>query len=121
MKFGISFLNLHPKGFAPLTEAAEELGFESVWLSDHLVFPVDLGRTPYPGAEADSPGEVVRKTPSMWNRPSASLTVSTKPKGRQTPPAHVPTTVTPATGAPAASTTRPRINAAAARVSGGTS
>lgn len=69
MKFGISFLNLHPKGFAALTEAAEQLGFESVWMSDHLVFPVDLGSTPYPGAEADSPGEVVRKTPSMWNRP----------------------------------------------------
>jgi probable F420-dependent oxidoreductase len=69
VKFGISFLNLHPKGFAALTEAAEQLGFESVWMSDHLVFPVDLGSTPYPGAEADSPGEVVRKTPSMWDRP----------------------------------------------------
>jgi probable F420-dependent oxidoreductase len=69
MKFGISFLNLHPRGFADLTVAAEELGFESVWMSDHLVFPVDLGSAPYPGAEADSPGEVVRKTPSMWDRP----------------------------------------------------
>jgi len=69
VKYGISFLNLHPKGFAALTEAAEDLGFESVWMSDHLVFPVDLGSTPYPGAEADSPGEVVRKTPSLWNRP----------------------------------------------------
>jgi probable F420-dependent oxidoreductase len=67
VKFGISFLNLHPKGFAALTEAAEQLGFESVWMSDHLVFPVDLGSLPYPGA--DSPGEVVRKTPSMWDRP----------------------------------------------------
>jgi probable F420-dependent oxidoreductase len=69
VKFGISFLNLHPRGFADLTRAAEELGFESVWMSDHLVFPVDLGEAPYPGAGADSPGEVVAKTPSLWNRP----------------------------------------------------
>ncbi len=69
MKFGSSFLNLHPKGFADLTKAAEELGFESVWMLDHLVFPVDLGAAHYPGAGDDSPGEVVRKTPSLWNRP----------------------------------------------------
>ncbi|HEY1968126.1 MAG TPA: TIGR03619 family F420-dependent LLM class oxidoreductase [Pseudonocardia sp.] len=69
MKFGISFLNIHPKGFLDLTRAAEELGFESVWLSDHLVFPVDLGNAPYPGAAGDSPGDVVKKTPSLWDRP----------------------------------------------------
>jgi probable F420-dependent oxidoreductase len=69
VKFGISFLNLHPRGFADLTRAAEDLGFESVWMSDHLVFPVDLGEAPYPGSSDDSPGEVVAKTPSLWNRP----------------------------------------------------
>ena len=69
MKFGISLLSVHPRGFVELTRTAEQLGFESVWMSDHLVFPVDLGSTPYPGAGIDSPGEVVRKTPSLWNRP----------------------------------------------------
>lgn len=69
MKFGISLLNIHPRGFVELTRAAERLGFESVWMSDHLVFPVDLGTAAYPGAAADSPGEVVRKTPSLWDRP----------------------------------------------------
>jgi probable F420-dependent oxidoreductase len=69
VKFGLSLLNVHPNGFVDLTRAAEELGFESVWMSDHLVFPVDPGASPYPGASADSPGEVVRKTPSLWDRP----------------------------------------------------
>ncbi|GAA5157906.1 TIGR03619 family F420-dependent LLM class oxidoreductase [Pseudonocardia eucalypti] len=69
MKLGISFLKLHPGRFAEVTREGERLGFESVWLSDHLVFPVDLGGAPYPGDNADSPADTVVKTPSMWDRP----------------------------------------------------
>lgn len=69
MKVGISFLKLHPGRFAEVTREGERLGFESVWLSDHLVFPVDLGGAPYPGDNADSPADTVVKTPSMWDRP----------------------------------------------------
>jgi len=30
---------------------AESLGFESVWLPEHLVFPIDMSGSPFPGAE----------------------------------------------------------------------
>ena len=51
MKFGISFLRLRQSSFVEVTQAAERLGFESVWLSDHLVLPTGMASSPYPGAE----------------------------------------------------------------------
>jgi probable F420-dependent oxidoreductase len=51
MKFGVSFLRLRPTSFVDVTQAAEELGYESVWLSDHLVLPAGLESSPYAGTE----------------------------------------------------------------------
>ena len=40
VRYGITLGTLNPKSWLDATVAAEELGFESVWLSDHLVAPV---------------------------------------------------------------------------------
>jgi len=42
LKFGISLLRVHPRLWRTVAQEAEELGFESVWMSDHLVLPVRL-------------------------------------------------------------------------------
>ncbi len=42
---------LNPGLFLEATLEAEHLGYESVWLPEHLVFPVEMGGSPFPGAE----------------------------------------------------------------------
>jgi probable F420-dependent oxidoreductase len=42
---------LNPAFFAEVTEAADEMGFESVWLPEHLVLPVAMAGSPYAGAD----------------------------------------------------------------------
>jgi probable F420-dependent oxidoreductase len=49
VKVGIALGRLNPAFFEEVTVAAEELGFESVWLPEHLVFPVEMTRSPRPG------------------------------------------------------------------------
>jgi probable F420-dependent oxidoreductase len=51
LKFGVALGRLNPAFFVPVTEEADRLGFESVWLPEHLVFPVEMARSPYPGQE----------------------------------------------------------------------
>jgi probable F420-dependent oxidoreductase len=60
MKFGIALGRLHWGFHEEMTVLADELGFESVWLPEHLVLPVDMAGSPYAGAEhppipADAP------------------------------------------------------------------
>lgn len=50
VKFGVALGRLNPAFFVEVTTEAERLGFESVWLPEHLVFPVEMTRSPYPGA-----------------------------------------------------------------------
>ena len=50
MKFGIALSRLHPSRHLEATVEAERLGFESVWMADHLVFPEDMSGSPHPGA-----------------------------------------------------------------------
>lgn len=42
MRLGITLGRLDPRSWADAARAADELGFESVWSSDHLVLPVRL-------------------------------------------------------------------------------
>jgi probable F420-dependent oxidoreductase len=42
---------MHPAMFAEATEVADELGFESVWLPEHLVLPTAMAGSPFAGAE----------------------------------------------------------------------
>lgn len=51
MKFGFSLGRLNPHFFVEAAVEADELGYESVWLPEHLVFPVDMAGSPFAGAE----------------------------------------------------------------------
>jgi probable F420-dependent oxidoreductase len=53
-KFGIH-LTVGPKGWTDITVAAEAAGFESVWLPDHVVFPVEMHAEPGTPASAMIP------------------------------------------------------------------
>lgn len=47
MKFGIALGALNEHFHVDATEEAERLGYESVWLPEHLVLPVRMSRSPY--------------------------------------------------------------------------
>jgi probable F420-dependent oxidoreductase len=51
MKFGIALARLNPKYHLEATLEAERLGFESVWMSDHLIFTEDMSGSPHPGED----------------------------------------------------------------------
>jgi probable F420-dependent oxidoreductase len=53
MKFGVALGRLNPAFFVPVVDEAERLGYESVWLPEHLVFPIEMGGSPFP--EQDHP------------------------------------------------------------------
>ena len=48
-KLGVSLGNLHPRVWPELVDAAEALGFESVWIPEHLVLPMSMAGSPRPG------------------------------------------------------------------------
>jgi probable F420-dependent oxidoreductase len=49
VKFGIALGRLHPGFFVDVTVEADRLGFESVWLPEHLVLTSQMSRSPHPG------------------------------------------------------------------------
>ena len=51
MKFGVALGALNPRMHLEATLLAEQLGFESVWLPEHLVFTRAMSRSPHPGQE----------------------------------------------------------------------
>ena len=51
MKFGVALGRLNPAFFVDATLEAERLGYESVWLPEHLVLTVAMSRSPHPGEE----------------------------------------------------------------------
>lgn len=51
MKFGMTFGQLNPKYFLDAVLEADRLGFESAWLPEHLVFPVEMRGQLVPGEE----------------------------------------------------------------------
>jgi probable F420-dependent oxidoreductase len=46
--FGISLLRVHPARWVEVAQEAERLGFESVWISEHLVLPASFDQSRYP-------------------------------------------------------------------------
>jgi probable F420-dependent oxidoreductase len=46
---GVALGRLHPALHLPVALEAERLGFESVWLPEHLVFPLEMRGSPQPG------------------------------------------------------------------------
>jgi probable F420-dependent oxidoreductase len=51
VKFGIALGALNSHFHADATDEAERLGYESVWLPEHLVLPVRMSRSPHPGED----------------------------------------------------------------------
>jgi alkanesulfonate monooxygenase SsuD/methylene tetrahydromethanopterin reductase-like flavin-dependent oxidoreductase (luciferase family) len=51
VKFGVALGALNPRVHEEATLEAEQLGFESVWLPEHLVFTRRMSRSPHPGEE----------------------------------------------------------------------
>ena len=51
MKYGVPLGRLNPASWVAAVEEADRLGYESVWLPEHLVLPVEMTRSPYPGEE----------------------------------------------------------------------
>ena len=51
VKVGVALGRLNPAFHLEAALEAERLGFESVWLPEHLVFPTDMDGSPFPGAD----------------------------------------------------------------------
>ncbi|WP_067482214.1 TIGR03619 family F420-dependent LLM class oxidoreductase [Actinomadura hibisca] len=66
MKFGVPLGLVHPAVWTDLAVAADRLGFESVWLPEHLVFATDLSTARYPGTE--EPG--IRPQTPLFDAPA---------------------------------------------------
>jgi probable F420-dependent oxidoreductase len=49
VKFGVALMGMNPKFWTDGATTAEEVGFESVWLPEHLVFPVEMSGSPETG------------------------------------------------------------------------
>jgi probable F420-dependent oxidoreductase len=49
VKFGIALGRLNPAFFVEATLAAEALGYESIWLPEHLIFTTKMSNSPHPG------------------------------------------------------------------------
>src|SRR3954451_7426643 len=47
MKIGVMLAGMNPKFWTAGAQAADEAGFESVWLPEHLVFPVEMKGSPH--------------------------------------------------------------------------
>jgi probable F420-dependent oxidoreductase len=56
MKFGVTVFQIAPAAIAAIAHKAEETGFESLWVPEHLIFPVEYkSRYPY-GSTGRMPG-----------------------------------------------------------------
>ncbi len=51
MKFGVSLAAVNPTIWPDITAEADRLGYESVWLPEHLVIPVGMDGSPHEGQE----------------------------------------------------------------------
>ena len=49
MRLGIALGMTRPALFEPITLESERLGFESVWMPEHLVFPMEMAGSPFAG------------------------------------------------------------------------
>lgn len=55
MRFGVNLGLLHPAVWTDVAVAADELGYESVWIPEHLVFTTDMAASRYPGTPDGQP------------------------------------------------------------------
>lgn len=64
MKVGIPLFMLRHEQLVPIAEVAEQVGLESVWMPEHLVFPAVV-RSRYPYAEDGAPPSIRPETPLL--------------------------------------------------------
>ena len=50
MKFGVALGLASPEYHNDIAVIADELGYESVWLPEHLIFPLNMQGSPHPGS-----------------------------------------------------------------------
>ena len=76
MKFGILLRNLHPSAWADVVARADALGFESAWIADHLVFPLEMRGELIPGEEHPpvDPATPIYDVPAMLSFLAARTT-----------------------------------------------
>ncbi|NQX89589.1 MAG: LLM class F420-dependent oxidoreductase [Halioglobus sp.] len=53
MKIGTSVGMLNPRYFLEVAVAADNLGFESLWMPEHLIFPESMAGSPFEAEEGD--------------------------------------------------------------------
>jgi probable F420-dependent oxidoreductase len=51
MNFGIHLGTVNPRLWGEVAEAADRLGFESLWVPEHLVIPLDAAGSPHRGSD----------------------------------------------------------------------
>lgn len=51
MKFGLTFGALNPKSWESVAVLGDQLGFESAWLPEHMVIPVNAAGSPHHGQD----------------------------------------------------------------------
>jgi len=51
LKLGVGLGAIHPAYHLAVTLEAERLGFESIWMPEHLIFPIEMSGSPHPGAQ----------------------------------------------------------------------
>lgn len=64
MKVGIPLFMLRHEQLVPIAELAEQVGLESVWMPEHLVFPAVV-RSRYPYADDGTPPSIRPETPLL--------------------------------------------------------
>ncbi len=51
MKIGITLGLVNPKVWVDVAREADRLGFDSLWIPEHLIFPLEMSGSPHAGAE----------------------------------------------------------------------
>ena len=63
LKIGTSIDMLHPRYFTEVALATDRLGFESLWMPEHLVFPESMAGSPFDAGSDDAHPPVPPETP----------------------------------------------------------
>lgn len=63
LKIATSIGMLHPRNFLDVALAADRLGFESLWMPEHLIFPASMAGSPYDAEDPDAHPPVPPETP----------------------------------------------------------
>jgi probable F420-dependent oxidoreductase len=67
MRFGVSLGRVNPAFFVAVTEEADRLGFDSVWMSEHLVLPAAMAGSPFDVAAGEAAHPPVPPTTPVFD------------------------------------------------------